>query len=339
MRIISIVFCAIVGGMIAPLVATESGQPNLKDANDQQIEALKRLDAEIDGWIVYTQQDRSADGGWMVRKMEVGSWVPQDLGPGRFARWSGDGRRLAVWQQDDRISKHEAVGSVYVMDANGENRRRLMADVVARQFLTGCPIDFHPDNQHVIVSKGRRRKDGTDGENLYLVDIDTGKAEKMDLGQKRGQTIDTEPQISADGRYLAVRTGGFGPKKRGGGQGELTVFDLKTKKAVVYGRGCMAGISADGQWLFNNFRGHNRITMHNLKDTGQKVFLTTDAIDENQWDAGHWSNHPEYFAIRGEGGPWAVYICHFTAEEQTFTRVTFNGGHCEYPDLYVSKAD
>jgi len=310
---------------------------------DAQRQALDQLDAQLDGWILYTQEDKAAEqGGWTVRKMKISDWRPIDLAPGRFARWSPDGRHIAVWVADRTRNAHYAVGTVYVMDANGRNRRPLMNDVVAWQFRTGIPIEFHADGRHVIVSKGREEGQYGKGDHLYLVDIRTGRAERLDLGLDvdQGQTYNTEPQIDAKGRYLAMRISGV-EEIGGGGNGPLGLFDLREKKLLrVFGHGCMAGLSPDGQWLMNNFRGHNRITFHHRTDDGREVFVSAgEKIGESAWDAAHWSNHPDWFAIRGEGKAWPVYIASFSenSDEMAFTRVVFDGGKCEYPDLYVER--
>ena len=307
---------------------------------DEQQAALDRLAQQVEGWVVYSQQEKDVEGGWMVRKMKIGEWKPIDLGPGRFARWSPDGRLIAVWLAERQFNEHYGIGSVFVMTADGKDRKLLMKDVVAFQFRTGIPIDFHPDGKRVIVSKGNRSSPHGTGGDLYFVNIADGSAEKVDLKLKSDQSVQTEPQMSADGRFLAIRTSGLAPPKGGGGNGELSVFDLKTGEHRLYGRGCMTGMSPDGEWLFQNYRGHNRMTFHHRTDEERKIFINTrDKIDEPLWDAAHWSNHPHWLAIRGEGREWPVYIGHFDEDPDkiTFTRVVFEGGKCEYPDLFVSK--
>jgi hypothetical protein len=174
---------------------------------------------------------------------------------------------------------------------------------------------------------------------MTVIGLEGGSPSRMELGLKGNERVVTEPQISGDGRFLAVRFREIGANYSGG-QGPLALFDLESRTRTIYGAGCMSALSPDGQWTTNNFRGHNRILFRNVRTREQFQLRAADCVpEERRWDSAHWSNHPRYFAIRGDGRNWPVYVAKFSPDpkEMRFTRVIFAGGRCEYPDLFCRR--
>ncbi|MEX0653786.1 MAG: hypothetical protein WD534_15450 [Phycisphaeraceae bacterium] len=260
------------------------------EPSDDERQALAELAAEIDGAVVYTRDKR-------VRRVRIGEWKPEDLGAGEYARWSPDGRHLAVYHD----------GRVFVMQADGSERRALAKG----DHADGCPIEFHANNRQVIYWK---KESG-----FHVVDIETGESETLDLpGVYSG-----EPGISADGKRLAARWGN-----------RLYAIDLEAGTHDQYARGCSAGVSPDGTRLMNNVGSHRQLEIHQWDDSDRMTLDTRDARPDRQWDNHHWSNHDDYLMAQGEGARAEAYVVRISANRPT--RVTWEGDVLA-PDLHVEQ--
>lgn len=276
----------IAGLLLCPLTAF----PN---PSDREEKALAQLDAELDGAVVYTRKGR-------IRKVVLGEWKPKDLGPGEYARWSADGKRIAVWDDEQ----------IFVMNADGSNRKLILKGAVKEE--DGSPIEFHTNNREVLYCK---RDDG-----LWTVDIQTGKTRKMDLpGEYTG-----EPGISADGKRMVARWGN-----------DLFAIDPIKKTHRKYGVGCSPAISPDGKRIMNNVGSHRQIAIRNWDGQGEFRVDTRTCRPDREWDDHHWSNHNDYVTGHGEDRGEESYVV--KVSENRVTRVTWEGD-TDAPDLYVARA-
>ncbi|MEX0887257.1 MAG: hypothetical protein WD009_12555 [Phycisphaeraceae bacterium] len=250
--------------------------------------ALQTLAAEIDGAIVYTRQGE-------VRRVTIGEWEPEGLGEGEYARWSPDGRRIAVYH--DR--------RVFVMNADGSDRRELARGDQA----DGSPIEFHTNNRQVIYWKR--------GDGFHIVDIQTGESESMDLPG----TYSGEPGVSADGTRMAARWGH-----------RLYAIDLEAGTHRQYARGCSPGVSPDGARLMNNVGSHRQMEIRAWDGSDRFTIDTRDAAPDPQWNDHHWSNDDDYLMAQGEGDRAEAYVVQISTNRPI--RVTWEGDVLA-PDLHV----
>jgi hypothetical protein len=232
-----------------------------------------------------------------VRKVVLGDGRAMDLGPGQYARWGPRGERVAVWHK----------GRVCVVRADGTGRRELARD--ARRD-DGCPIEFHPDGREILyLAKGGFRAVGVDG----------GPSRPLKLpGRYTGA-----PCLSADGSRMVARRGQ-----------NLFAIDLRAGTDRKYARGCSPGVSPDGRRLVSNVGGHRRLAVRPWGG-GKPAYLHMRAPrGDREWDNHHWSNHADYIAAQGEGGPRDAYVVCISADRSV--RVTWCG-KVGYPDLFVAR--
>jgi hypothetical protein len=282
------------------------------------------LAGELDGWLLWTSGPDRRDGHpseWKVYKMKIGEWKPVELCPGRYARWSWDGKQIVVWRTESG-AKDEAryagpSGSLYVTDADGKNARKVVGDV----WGAGAPMDWMPGDREIVFT---RKTDGghANAGKMLAVNLATGKTREVAVAGR----ANAEPQVSADGRFIAAREK-YDPHK------PLVVYDLKAGKRIEYGGGCCAGISPDGRWASNNFDGHNRMTLHGIGHA-QKVF------GSGKWDNAHWSNHNNYIASGVDRfGELKVFK---VSEQRWFLLAdaeSLPGLNFDYPDLFLTNPD
>jgi Tol biopolymer transport system component len=256
-------------------------------------EALRQLEAELDGAVLYSREGR-------VRKVVIGEWKPIDLGEGDYARWSPDGKKIAVWRR----------GVVFVMNADGSGRRQLVTGSDKQE--DGSPIEFHTNGREIIYTK--------EGSGLWVVAVANGAARKLDLPDD----YTGEPCISADGKRMAARN-----------ENDLYAIDLVTRTHRKFARGCSPGVSPDGRRLMNNVGSHRQIAIRDWDGANEIRIDSRTCRPDRQWDDHHWSNHNDYVAGHGEGASEEVYVMKVSANRAT--RVTWEGG-ADAPDLYVARA-
>jgi Tol biopolymer transport system component len=259
----------------------------------EERQALDQLAAEIQGAIVYC-------GDGQVKKVVIGEWKPIDLGTGSYARWSPDGKKIAVWHR----------GQIAVMNADGSGRKQLASDAVKEE--DGSPIEFHTNGKEIIYV---REDDG-----FWAVNIAGGATRKLELPG----TYTGEPCISADGTRMAARR-----------DNDLYAIDLVKKSHRQYARGCSPGVSPDGQRLMNNTGGHRQVVIRSWDGAEQSRVDTRTCRPDRQWDDHHWSNHNDYITGQGEGRAEEVYVV--KVSENRATRVTWEG-EMNCSDLYVARS-
>ena len=255
-----------------------------------KLSPLDQLASEIQGAIIYSRNRH-------VYMVVIGDWKPIELGKGEYARWSPDGKKIAVYDRR----------KIFVMDMDGSNRRMVTDEAWQKN---GCPIEFHTNGREIIFF--RRNKRG-----LWAEDISNGKVRKLaDFHNYSG-----EPGISADGKRMVCRM-----------DGGVWAIDLVKKTDFMYGKGgCSSGISPDGKWLINNLDGHKSMSIRSWDRKKNTVLRASICQPDGEWDNQTWSNHNDYICAEG-GKTGDSYVINISAKRGTrVTRV----GSTVYPDLYV----
>ncbi len=271
--------------VLAAVGALLADQPS-----EKEIAAAKALGEEASGAVVYS-------AGGKIWKVRLGQTEPKDLGRGRFARFSPDGKRIVV--QDKR--------KVYVMDADGGTRRLVVEDADVKH---GCPIEFHPGGKRILYLRR--------GKGFHLVGLDGKDPRPMELGMRETG----EPCLSADGKRLALRAGH-----------SLYAVDLASGKHRKFARGCSPGVSPDGEWLMHNVGGHKAVAIESWDGKRKRKVDARHCRPDRSWDNHHWSNHRDYVAAQGDGKTHASYVLHLPSGR--CTRVSWNG-RTQYPDVWIA---
>ncbi len=254
------------------------------------------LISEIKGSIIFSK-------GRYIYKVVIGKWDPVQLGRGDYARWSPDGKLIAVYDRRN----------IYVMDADGNNRTLVTEEAWQGG---GCPIEFHANGREIIFT--RRKEQG-----LWAVDIYSKEVRKiLDIDGYPG-----EIGISADGTRLVYRL-----------VNNLYAYDFTTNKGFIYLKNAYsAGISPDGNLLMNNTdNGNGSHESMNIRSwDGKDVRILRAGICQPDGEWGHhaWSNHNDYITAQG-GLKGESYVINIVKNQGT--RITW-GGKTVYPDLYVEK--
>nr|CAA9263891.1 hypothetical protein AVDCRST_MAG63-2575 [uncultured Armatimonadetes bacterium] len=263
------------------------------EPSERERQGLADLASEIDGAIVYGRRGR-------ILKVVLGEWKTTDLGEGEYARWSRDGKQIAVWHDD----------TVSVMNADGTGRRELVRRAAKEE--DGCPIEFHPSGREIVYGKR--------GDGLWSVNVGSGATRKLGLPDD----YTGEPCFSADGKRLAARV-----------DNDLYAVDLTAGTHRKFARGCSPNVSPDGARLLNNTGGHRELVIRNWDGSDQKRINTRTMRPDREWDDHHWSNHADYLTTNGEGSREEAYVV--TIPANRVTRVSW-GGRSQFPDLFVARA-
>lgn len=254
---------------------------------------LEQLASEISGAVVYSRHR-------YIYKLVIGDWEPIEFGEGEYARWSPDGKRIAVYDRR----------RIFVMNADGSSRTLVTEEGWSRH---GCPIEFHTNGREIIFIRRNRR-------GLWAVDIFNRKMRVLaDFHDYAG-----EPGISADGTRIACRVGS-----------SAYAIDLVKKTDFRYVnalRACSSGISPDGKWLMNSRMGNIAMDIRSWDGKEIKVLRASICQPDEEWDNHHWSNHNDYICTQG-GKRGDSYVTKVSAK--SCTRVTWVGSTV-YPDLYVA---
>jgi len=275
------------GLLLAAVLCLAADAPN--DAERRAIDALART---VDGAMVYSHKGR-------VYRIDIGATEPTDLGPGKFARWSKDGKHIAVVDGDDLI----------VMNADGTDRTTLLDDVYVKD---GCPIEFHPDGEHVLFVRR--------GQPPAMVNIDTKQVHETNLRAN----YTGELSISADGKRMCARLGH-----------DLFAIDTATGKHRRYGRGCSSNVSPSGKLILQNTGDHRRVAITPWAGGKADHADVRTLSPDKTWDNHHWSNHEHYIAAQGDRGRNEAYVVHLPTN--TAVRMTWTG-KVAYPDVHIGDA-
>ena len=316
--------------LLVALVASAQAGPCPEKAGGKECRKLDRLAKEIEGSMVYSRPPRPDDDEtvWMIDKMQIGEWKAETITEGVCARWSQDGRHLAVFRNEKGEPEDGAVGAIFLVKPDGSAVKELCHGAVSLGVRGTCPLDFHPDNRQIVFIR--------EGGIISSVDIDTGEVRDLDLPGR----FNRELQLTGDGRYLVSRWQGRGDWAT---LRRLVVMDLESKIHRIFAAGCCAGISPDGNWMTTNHDGHYKMSIIDRDIRNRVVFWSKDMIyPQHGWHNWHWSNHNDYIAMKSEvyrklkrdyQGPADSFIIKFSTGRAT--RVTFEQT-ANFPDLYVS---
>ena len=322
--------CTAVALLIALPGSAQAG-PCPKEASGKECRRLDRLAKEIEGFMVYARPPREADDEyvWMIDRIQIDEWKAETVTEGVCARWSQDGRHLAVFRNEKGEPEDGAVGALYLVKSDGSGVKELCHGAVSLGVRGTCPMDFHPDNRHIVFIQ--------EGGTIASVDIDTGEVRDLGLPGR----FNREVQLTGDGRYLVSRWQGKGDWAT---IRRLVVMDLETKIHRIFAAGCCAGISPDGNWMTTNHDGHYKMSIIDKNIRGRVIFWARGMIHpQHGWHNWHWSNHNDYIAMKSEvyrklerdyRGPADAFIIKFSTGKAT--RVTFEQ-EANFPDLFVSR--
>jgi len=320
------IVCALLMLLLAD-VAVATDHPERASAHE--VAALDELASEIDGLVLYSRPPRKDQGEtrWMIDVLRIGEWQARTVGEGMYARFSRDGRQIAVFRTAEAEPDHRMVGSLWLMRTSGAKARKLCDGVMSYGPRGACPMDFHPDGKQILFVR--------EGGGLGLIDLHSRRVKELDLPEP----YNAEPQLSGDGRFLVARwqTQGSWTESR-----RMVLFDLLAGVQRIFTAGCGAAISPDGHWLTVNHDEHYKMTVWH-RDLKHSVELRADRLIRPQHGLGrwHWSNHNDYLAVKSEvyedrayEGPADAFVLRFS--EKRATRVTFEQ-ETDYPDLFVSR--
>jgi hypothetical protein len=263
------------------------------ELSPEQRESLAALGKEAQGAVLYARKGR-------IKKVVLGELRAHDLGEGECARFSPDGKRVAVFH-DKRV---------HVMDADGRNRRQILEGADWPE--DGCAIEVHANGKEIIYVK---KKDG-----LWSVRIADGKTARLDLpGQYNG-----EISMSADGKRMTARRGQ-----------DLYAVDLVARTHRKFARGCSPGVSPDGKLVMNNTGGHHEMVIRGWSEEQGYRVSGRDAQPDGSWDDFHWSNHADFIAAAGDRKKEESYVLRLS-DKRVF-RVTWEG-KTRFPDVFIARA-
>jgi dipeptidyl aminopeptidase/acylaminoacyl peptidase len=212
----------------------------------EQRKATRDLAKQLNGVVVYQREDnKNIDG---IYKTFVGSTKSIFLsGPGRYPRWSPDGRYVAFLRGSN----------VMHMTSCGRNLQ-----VLAKTSSDKPSLAYNPNGKEILY---------TDGMDIKAVDIGTRQVRSVVSGYPF-----IALDISADNHRLVATAAGH----------EMHAFDLETGEHWHIGRGCSASMSPDGTLLSSNTGKHKRMKILKWKsweETGHFDPPANHTFDNEFW--------------------------------------------------------
>lgn len=205
----------------AAAAAPAAGAPYLAPIvpGEAEAAALRELESRMDGWIVYERPQG-------IFKTRIGTLEPVRLAsPGRFPRWSPDGRHVAFLQED----------RLMLMQADGSGQQ-ILARVREPRALA-----FHPSGAAVYF---------TDGTLIRAVDIESRAVRDVASGF-RFRELDVAP----DGRLVAtIRARGV----------SMMGIDPASGRQWPIATGCSASLAPDGRRVTNNQGNHRTLAIRDF---------------------------------------------------------------------------
>lgn len=240
-----------------------------------------------------------------VRAHLLGDPAYADLGPGKYARWSPDGRKVAI--------KHE--NSIFVANADGSNRIELVNDAEGDD---NCPVEFHANGREILFIKDKH---------IMAVDIETKAVrvlvDYVDCTGELGMDAEQNRVVCRDDHILRA-------------------IDLDTGQHTEFADDhCSAGISPDGNYVTYNDNGKpHHLKVHirkiNRDCTDSQTYKSVPhrvMPDEIMGDNHHWSNHNDWITCEGDehrnGVPYMINV----KTQKGYVMVEVKGA--KYPDLWV----
>lgn len=211
---------------------------------------------------------------------------------GATPRWAPDGKSFA-FLRDGQIVRFRF----------GEGTETVLARV-----SKGRALAFHPGGREVFFS---------DGDDIRAVDTVTGKVRTAVRGLSA-----LELDLAPDGSFLAATVKAWGFR--------VIRQDLPTGPRVEIGRGCSAGVSADGRYITVNLAGHERLALMDSKTGERRRWIPSPA--GQRLDNQKWSNRSGWIAAVLEGPRREILVQR--AEDGATWRAT-DEGDCDRPDLWI----
>jgi len=299
---------AALGAAVAAALAAGGAGAGTPSSGEQA--ALADLDAAIDGMIFFTK-------GRTVYRVTIGVdtnldgiWDAVAMGSGDYVRVSPDGTKLAVY--------YGTGGNIYVMSATGDGTdRQLVLSGIGAASGEIPNIEFHPNGHEIVFSQG----------GLKAVDVTSPNPSNPVLRLLAGyHRYDGEPGMAISGKRAAARDGH-----------DLYAIVIEAAETTwrrdrLYMTGCSAGVSPDGSRLMNNNDAHDTLTLRDWDGSFPLTLSAATCQPEEKWDNHHWSNHPNYIAIQGDG----IRECYvLDIAQNKGVRITWTGGVL-CPDLWVA---
>lgn len=211
---------------------------------------------------------------------------------GAYPRWAPDGKSFAFLREGQVVLSRFTEGS----------------ETVLARGVRGRALAFHPGGREVFFA---------DGIEVRAVDTVTGKI-RTAVPNLSALELDLAP----DGAFLVatIRSWGF----------RVVRQDLSSGTRAEIGKGCSAGVSADGRTITVNRDGHERLALRDSR-TGEFVRWIQSPVGQ-RLDNQKWSNRPDWIAAVLEG-PRREILIQRAADGATW-RVT-DEGDCDRPDLRI----
>src|SRR5205085_9501946 len=186
-------------------------------------------------------------------------------------RWSSDGRQIAFTRDDGGTERM----SIWLVDRDGENERKLTADDDA----THRDIAWSPDGRTIACVANIAGKRFS----IQLIDAGTGTRREL----TDGAFEDARPRFSPDGQWILFESWRTGPRIEAdlylvpSGGGDVVKLDTR---GGANGDSQLARWSPDGRTIAftSSARGRREIALVDLDGTTarQPRYLTEDPFDE-----------------------------------------------------------
>jgi Tol biopolymer transport system component len=322
--------CAAVGG------AAPAGDK--EDIPDEDAARMKAVGSKVQGKIVWSSSRlgnhdlfvMNTDGSSLKRLTEGDAvdWFP---------RYSPDGARILFVRSrkgwvSERDANAEGKWDLFTIPADGGDSTKVVDDASWGTWV---------DDKTILFVRGTRifRHDLDSHEDKLLVD--SNKVDSLE-----GALLQ-QPQMSPDGRYLAITLRG---SKR-----ETGIWDLGQKSWTRTGDGCQINWTPDGKqvyWVHPTGNGGSRV--FHMKMAGTKPAQELSDDERTFIDLPGRRSH-EYFPELSHDGRFLVWAAtqrghdHDIADYEVYlwkvgdppedaARLTFHSGNDRWPDIYLPGA-